>query len=105
MLKMIDIKLIDPSPFQIRKYFDPDPLKELAKSILRGGTIAPIMVRRIGERYEIIVGEKAVSGCPGLYEYENHSRLKSLRQRTVKRAVSRLMKTSCGKIFPSIETD
>jgi ParB family chromosome partitioning protein len=57
MIKMIDIKLIDPSPFQIRKYFDPDALKEFAASILREGQIAPIMVRRIGERYEIIVGE------------------------------------------------
>ena len=58
MLKMIDIKLIDPSPFQFRKYFDPDALKEFAASILREGQIAPIMVRRIGERYEIIVGER-----------------------------------------------
>jgi len=36
---LIDIKNIDPSPFQVRKFFDVDELKELAASILREGLI------------------------------------------------------------------
>jgi len=54
----IDIDKIDPSPFQVRKYFDQDKLKELGESIQREGLIEPIVVRRKGRRYEIIAGER-----------------------------------------------
>ena len=37
----IDIDKIDPSPFQVRKYFDQDKLKELGESIQREGLIGP----------------------------------------------------------------
>jgi len=36
---MIDIKKIDPSPYQHRKYFDEDSLRELGASIVRDGLI------------------------------------------------------------------
>ena len=57
---LIDIDKIDPSPFQVRKYFDPDKLKELGESIQREGLIEPIVVRLKlkGRRYEIIAGER-----------------------------------------------
>ncbi len=55
---LIDVKKIDPSPFQVRKFFDVDELKELAESIKREGLIEPIVVRRKGGRYEIIAGER-----------------------------------------------
>ena len=42
---MIDIKKIDPSPYQHRKYFDENSLKELGANILRDGLIEPIVVR------------------------------------------------------------
>jgi len=51
------MKKIDPSPFQVHKFFDVDELKELAASILREGLIEPIVVRRKERRYEIIAGE------------------------------------------------
>ena len=55
---LIDVNKIDPSPFQVRKYFDQDKQKELAESIQREGLIEPIVVRRKGRRYEIIAGER-----------------------------------------------
>ena len=58
MYKLIDIKKIDPSPFQVRKYFDQVKLKELGESIQREGLIEPIVVRLKGRRYEIIAGER-----------------------------------------------
>ena len=58
MLKEIAISKIDPSPFQVRKYFDQDKLKELGESIQREGLIEPIVVRLKGRRYEIIAGER-----------------------------------------------
>ncbi len=50
--KIIDVKKIDPSPYQIRKHFDEfdeDKLKELAATIRREGLIGPIMVRLNGK--------------------------------------------------------
>ena len=55
---LIDVNKSDPSPFQVRKYFDQDKLKELGESIQREGLIEPIVVRRKGSRYEIIAGER-----------------------------------------------
>jgi len=58
MQKLLDIKKIVPSPFQVRKHRDEEKLKELAASILRDGQIAPIVVRRIGNNgtYQNIAG-------------------------------------------------
>ncbi len=58
MQKIIDVKKIDPSPYQVRKHFDEDKLKELAATIQREGLIGPIMVRPNGDRYELIAGER-----------------------------------------------
>ena len=61
MYKLIDVKKIDPSPFQCRKYSDEDKAKELAASIKREGLIEPIVVRRkVDGRYEIIAGHRRV---------------------------------------------
>jgi len=57
-IRTLDLKDIDPSPYQRRKFFDVDRLKELAASIQREGLIAPILVRPIGRRYELIAGER-----------------------------------------------
>ena len=54
----IDIDLIDPNPFQPRKYFDDDELVELAETIEKHGLIQPIAVRKVGDRYQIISGER-----------------------------------------------
>ena len=54
----LDLKDIDPSPFQVRKYFNEDKQKELAESIKREGLIEPIVVRRKGKGYELIAGER-----------------------------------------------
>ncbi|MBC8246870.1 MAG: ParB/RepB/Spo0J family partition protein, partial [Deltaproteobacteria bacterium] len=56
--RAIDLRDIDPSPFQHRKIFDSDKLKELAASIQRDGLIAPILVRPVGNRFELIAGER-----------------------------------------------
>ncbi len=56
--RAIDLRDIDPSPFQHRRIFDSDKLKELASSIQRDGLIAPILVRPIGNRFELIAGER-----------------------------------------------
>ncbi len=57
-IKELDLERIDPNPHQPRSDFDQENLKELAKSIERHGVLQPIVVRRSGERYELIVGER-----------------------------------------------
>ncbi len=49
---------IDPNPFQPRSAIDPERLAELAASIRTSGIVQPILVRRHGERYQIIAGER-----------------------------------------------
>jgi ParB family transcriptional regulator, chromosome partitioning protein len=54
----IDIDLIDPSPYQPRTRFREEALDELARSIQASGIIQPLVVRSIGNRYQLIAGER-----------------------------------------------
>ncbi len=49
---------IDPNPEQPRRHFDAEQLSELAGSIERHGVLQPVVVRRVGDRYELIMGER-----------------------------------------------
>jgi len=49
---------IDPNPAQPRRRFDPAALAQLADSIRRHGVLQPVVVRRAGGRYELVVGER-----------------------------------------------
>jgi ParB family chromosome partitioning protein len=50
--------LLGPSPYQPRRDIAEQELKELADSIRQNGILQPILVRRVGERYEIVAGER-----------------------------------------------
>ena len=54
----IDIDLIDPSPYQPRTRFREEALDELARSIQTSGIIQPLVVRPIGQRFQLIAGER-----------------------------------------------
>jgi ParB family transcriptional regulator, chromosome partitioning protein len=49
---------LEPNPYQPRLTIDPERLAELAASIRASGIVQPILVRRRGERYQIIAGER-----------------------------------------------
>jgi ParB family chromosome partitioning protein len=49
---------IDPNPLQPRTVFDAARIHELANSIEANGIIQPLIVRRKGDRYELIAGER-----------------------------------------------
>ena len=53
-----DIDRLSPSDFQPRNYVDDARLQELAQSIRANGIIQPIVVRRVGDRFQIIAGER-----------------------------------------------
>jgi ParB family transcriptional regulator, chromosome partitioning protein len=54
----IDIDLIEPSPYQPRTRFREEALDELARSIQSSGIIQPLVVRQVGNRYQLIAGER-----------------------------------------------
>jgi ParB family chromosome partitioning protein len=54
----IPLDRVRPNPRQPRKRFDPDALAELTESIRSSGVIQPIVVRRDGDEYELIAGER-----------------------------------------------
>jgi len=55
---LLDIDLLDPSPYQPRTRFSEAALEELAQSIRSSGIIQPLVVRKIGARYQLIAGER-----------------------------------------------
>jgi len=54
----IAIDLIDANPLQPRRLFQAERLQELAQSIRANGIIQPLVVRRAGDRYQLVAGER-----------------------------------------------
>ena len=57
-LLMCGIEEVMPNRSQPRKRFDESKLQELAESIKRNGILEPLLVRKVEQGYEIIVGER-----------------------------------------------
>ncbi len=55
MIKLDDIR---PNKNQPRKNFDPEALAELSDSIKQNGVLQPILLRKKGQKYEIVAGER-----------------------------------------------
>lgn len=54
----LPLSAIQPNPMQPRTHFNPDGLEELAASIRANGIIQPLIVRRAGQGYQIVAGER-----------------------------------------------
>jgi len=65
-VREIGVAEITPNPFQPRKTFDPGALDELKSSIAEYGVLVPIIVRRRGEKYELVAGERRWRACAAL---------------------------------------
>lgn len=59
----VPVDSIEPNPYQPRMSFDQAALDELATSIRNLGLIQPITVRKVGDRYQIISGERRFKAC------------------------------------------
>ncbi|MBQ7141399.1 MAG: ParB/RepB/Spo0J family partition protein [Bacilli bacterium] len=57
-INYVNVSDIIPNRFQPRKNFNQDELQELAESIKQHGIIQPLVLRRLGDKYEIIAGER-----------------------------------------------
>jgi ParB family transcriptional regulator, chromosome partitioning protein len=54
----LPLNLIQPNPMQPRTVFSSDGLQELAASIRANGIIQPLIVRQLGDSYQIVAGER-----------------------------------------------
>jgi ParB family transcriptional regulator, chromosome partitioning protein len=54
----LPIDAITPNPKQPRKDFDDKALRDLSESVKQSGLLQPVVVRRIGEGYQLVVGER-----------------------------------------------
>lgn len=57
-LAEVAVDQIDANPFQPRRTFSADKLKELADSIRASGVVQPVLLRRADERFQLIAGER-----------------------------------------------
>lgn len=54
----VPVDAIDPNPLQPRRLFQSERLMELAQSIRTHGIVQPLVVRRVGDRFQIVAGER-----------------------------------------------
>jgi ParB family chromosome partitioning protein len=54
----IPVGAVEPNPRQPRNVFEDEALEALARSIQEVGVLQPIVVRKVGERFELIAGER-----------------------------------------------
>lgn len=57
-VSQINISEIKANPYQPRKIFDDAALNELSESIKEHGILQPVVVRKAGKRFELVVGER-----------------------------------------------
>jgi ParB family chromosome partitioning protein len=57
-LLQIAVDQIDPNPYQPRRHFPAEEIASLADSLRQHGMLQPILVRSVGERYQLIAGER-----------------------------------------------
>ena len=57
-VEKIHVKSIKPNPYQPRKIFDEVAILELRDSVKEHGILQPIILRKVGMTYEIVVGER-----------------------------------------------
>lgn len=68
------VGLIQANPFQPRKQFDDDELLALSESIRNHGVLQPLVVRKAGDAYQLIAGERRLKAAQlaGLAEVPVH---------------------------------
>ncbi|MGB6987378.1 MAG: ParB/RepB/Spo0J family partition protein [Candidatus Aquilonibacter sp.] len=66
VLREIPVARITPNPFQPRKNFDVAAMDDLKASIAEYGVLVPIIVRKRGENFELVAGERRWRACAAL---------------------------------------
>lgn len=67
-VRLVPLDSIDANPAQPRQIFEQKALEELALSIKENGLISPILVRKTGDRFQLIAGERRLKAFKMLGE-------------------------------------
>lgn len=59
----VPVESVDVNPYQPRSNMDQDSISDLAESIRSEGLLQPIVVRQVGDKYQIIAGERRYRAC------------------------------------------
>jgi ParB family chromosome partitioning protein len=59
----IPLELIEPNPYQPRKFFDTESLRSLAESIVKYGQLEDILVRPHNGKFQVVLGERRFRAC------------------------------------------
>lgn len=59
----VNVALIDPNPWQPRSVIDDGAISELAQSLREHGLVQPIVVRQLGDRYQLIAGQRRLAAA------------------------------------------
>jgi len=62
----LPVAKIRPNPYQPRTAFDEESIAELAQSIRQVGLLQPLLVRRVGDAYELVAGERRLRAVTSL---------------------------------------
>ena len=81
-LVRIPVSRIRPNPFQPRKTFNPEELADLEASLAASGLLQPIAVRRVGDAFELIAGERRLRAATNLGWAEIPALIKDLDDRS-----------------------
>jgi ParB family chromosome partitioning protein len=82
-LQRIPISRIRANPYQPRREFDPTALAELEASIRANGLLQPITVRRKGDSYELIAGERRLRAVRNLDWKDVHALVRDFDDQTM----------------------
>ena len=69
---------IDPNPYQPRRQFDPQEISALADSLRQHGMLQPILVRAVGDRHQLIAGERRLRASIEAHLHEIPARVLEL---------------------------
>lgn len=96
----IPISRIRPNPFQPRKSFNPEQLADLEASLAASGLLQPIVVRRMGDAFELIAGERRLRAAANIGWTEIPAIIKDLDDRSslVMALVENLQRTDLNPI-------
>jgi ParB family transcriptional regulator, chromosome partitioning protein len=57
-LSQVSVQVIDQNPYQPRRAFDEEELSSLGESIRTHGILQPLVVRAVGDRFQLVAGER-----------------------------------------------
>ena len=96
----VDVHQIDSNPFQPRRDFDDAATSELAESIREHGILQPLVVRRMGDRFQLVAGERRLRAATlaGLAAVPVHVREADDRQMAELAIVENLQRKDLGPL-------